>query len=91
LARRRRQFSLWRLFFGPSLAIDRANGRILSRLDDLVTRDGLNPVELETVVGHPVERVCVHFGYGFSFVRDVAEDYGVTVNVPAGTQTPERR
>lgn len=77
--------------FGPTLAANKANSLIRDRLDDLVTRQGLNPVELMTIVDHPVERVCVSFGYGFSYVRDVAENYGIEVDVPPNTQTPERR
>ena len=75
------------LIFVPWANADRVHRFISYRVGILVSKQGINPVELAAIVDHPVERVC--FGYEFTRVHTVAERNGVAVDLPTDTQIPE--
>jgi len=60
---------------------------VRDRLEQLVSGQMMNLIDLATISGHEIDRVC--FGYEYAAVVDEAERHGVLVDVAADARIPE--
>jgi len=75
------------LIFVPWANADKEHRFIRDRIGALVSRQGINPVELTAIADYPVDRVC--FGYEYSVVSELADAFGATVDISPDARVPE--